>query len=228
MRLIVRNLKKTIEQKTILDGASYSFACGMVYGIVGHKDCGKTTFLKCISGECPVDAGTVKIEADWREHKTKFNDFGILAENPILPEYMTAYEFLKCIMEIHKKDDSEISADDYLSQVGLAPSIRNNLIKDYSISDKRKLALLSLIIDKPSVIIIDEPVKSGNKKKLKEFKKYVTDFSKDRIVIITTDNILIAEELCDELLTLEEGCCKSITKEEAKKRFKGTEEDGNA
>lgn len=94
MRLVVRDLKKKYGDKTILDGASFSFSHGISYGIVGNKDDGKTTFLKCICGETGIDSGYIRIEADWKEHRTKYSDFGIVADSAVVPEYMTGYEFL--------------------------------------------------------------------------------------------------------------------------------------
>lgn len=64
-------MKKNIDNKTVLENISYSFNHGMVYGLIGNKGSGKSTFFKCISGECSVDEGYIRLEADWKEHKIK-------------------------------------------------------------------------------------------------------------------------------------------------------------
>ena len=52
MNLInIENLTKIYAERKLFDGASFSFSHGISYGIVGNKDDGKTTFLKCICGE---------------------------------------------------------------------------------------------------------------------------------------------------------------------------------
>lgn len=228
MRLVVRDLKKRYGDKTILDGASFSFFHGISYGIVGNKDDGKTTFLKCICGETGIDSGYIRIEADWKEHRTKYSDFGIVADSAVVPEYMTGYEFFDYLIEIHPLCVTESrTADDYFDMVGLNVAKRNNLIKEYSYNEKRKIQVLAVILLKPSVIIFDEPVKNSNKRRINRMKAIIEDLKKDRIVIVATENPDIAEAFCDEFLCFEDGHILSLPAEDVRTVLSGSEETGN-
>lgn len=223
MRLIIRDLKKNIENKTVLDNISYSFSHGSVYGVIGQKDSGKTTFLKCISGESSINNGYIRLEADWKEHKIKYSDFGIVSDVCTVPEYITGYELFDCYKDMHPEHIEEgKSADYYFNQVGIPTNMRNKLIKEYSDADKKKIQLLAIMLLKPSVVIIDEP--KGKNKDLKR----ILENLKDRIIIIATDNTHVAEELCDDFVYLETGKLISLPIDEIKQMMNSGGEDNNA
>lgn len=212
MRLIIRDLKKTIGDKTLIDNASYSFRAGITYGIVGKKNSGKTDFLKCLCGEYELDDGYVKLEADWVEYDTKYSDFGFVSENCVVPEFMTGYEFFESFKSFHNsKFDEKLTADDYFDLINISPEMRGRLIKDYSVFDKRRIQLLSILVFKPSVIILDDPLK--NSKQCGNLKKII-ELIKDRIIIIATRNPVIAKELCDECIYIRDGKINNIDKSE--------------
>lgn len=111
--------------------------------------------------------------------------------------------------------------------VGLNVAKRNNLIKEYSYNEKRKIQLLSVILLKPSVIIFDEPVKNSNKRRINRMKAIIDDLKKDRIVIVATENPDIAEAFCDEFLCFEDGHILSLPAEDVRTVLSGSEETGN-
>ena len=102
MRLVIRDLKKIVEQIAVLDEASYSFAHGKVYGLIGRRDEGKEAFINAISSEDVYDSGSIKIEADWKEHRIRYSDVGVVSEKPVLPEYITGMEFIVSFVGVHK------------------------------------------------------------------------------------------------------------------------------
>ena len=221
-------MKKNIENKTKLENISYSFNHGTIYGIIGKKGSGKTTFLKCISGECSIDEGYVRIEADWKEHKIRYGDFGVVSDICTVPEFVTGYELFECYKDIHPDFlDEGKDADYYFNMVGIAANMRDRLIKDYSISDKNKIQKLAVLLTRPSVILIDEPYIGHGKNRFRELKTF-TEGLKDRIIIIATDNVDIAEEICDECLLLNKGRMESLPVSEIKKQMNYDGEDSNA
>lgn len=227
MRLIVRNMKKNIDNKTVLENISYSFNHGMVYGLIGNKDSGKSTFFKCISGECSIDEGYIRLEADWKEHKIKYSDFGIVSDICTVPEYVTGYELFECYKDIHPEYIEEgKNADYYFNQIGLSSNMRDRLIKDYSLADKKRIQKLAVLLTKPSVILLDEPFVNHGKNKYKELKTFIENL-KDRIIIIATDNADIAEELCDECIYLNNGRISTLPVGEIRKQMNSDGEDNN-
>lgn len=68
--------------------------------------------------------------------------------------------------------------------VGLNVAKRNNLIKEYSYNEKRKIQVLAVILLKPSVIIFDEPVKNSNKRRINRMKAIIDDLKKIVLLLL--------------------------------------------
>lgn len=210
MRLIIRELKKSIDKTALLNHASYSFSHGYVYGISGAEPSVKA-FIDCISSEDTYEEGTVRIEADWKEHRIRFSDVMVIDDNPILPEYLTGMEFIKSFMDIHRdvvKDDK--TPEEYLEEFGLDETASKVLIRNYTPVDREKLRLLNAYLLKPSVVIF-----YGITDK-QAAEKVIAELRKDRIIIISTEDMEFAGKMCDELLTIENGVIKSRNGEEQK------------
>ena len=62
MRLVVDAIGKSFEEKQVLNGASFQFEKGKIYGLLGRNGAGKTTLFNCISQEIEYDEGTVYME----------------------------------------------------------------------------------------------------------------------------------------------------------------------
>lgn len=229
MRLIIRDLRKIVEQKAVLDEASYSFKHGKVYGLVGARDEGKKALIDVIASEARYESGSIKIEADWKEHRIRYSDIGIVSGNQVLPEYMTGVEFIKSFVEVNK--DVIDTMDNYnalFDTYRITEEVRNTLIKDYTLSDRIKLQMMSMKLLKPSILIFDEAINSDSKVKLQLVKKTVEELKKDRIIIFSTENIALATELCDEYLIIDNGIIRSMEADKMVEFIKAKEEGYNA
>ena len=199
VRLVIRDLKKIVEQIAVLDEASYSFAHGKVYGLIGRRDEGKEAFINAISSEDVYDSGSIKIEADWKEHRIRYSDVGVVSEKPVLPEYMTGLEFIVSFVGVHKLViDEQESYDKLFDMFKITDKVRNSLIKNYTVSDRIKLLLLSIKLLKPSVIIF------------------------------STEHMTLASDLCDEFLIIDKGVIKSMDADKMVEFLETKEEDNNA
>lgn len=229
VRLVIRDLKKIVEQIAVLDEASYSFAHGKVYGLIGRRDEGKEAFINAISSEDVYDSGSIKIEADWKEHRIRYSDVGVVSEKPVLPEYMTGMEFIVSFVGVHKLViEEQESYDKLFDMFKITDKVRNSLIKNYTVSDRIKLQLLSIKLLKPSVIIFDDVLKADSKVKLQLVKDIINELTKDRIIIFSTEHMTLASDLCDEFLIIDKGVIKSMDADKMVEFLETKEEDNNA
>ena len=93
MRLELREVQKAFDQKQVLKGASFVFEKGKIYGLLGRNGAGKTTLFNCISKEISCD-GEIALY-DGADDILDFSQIGFTYAHPILPEFLTGYEFLK-------------------------------------------------------------------------------------------------------------------------------------
>ena len=96
MKLKLNNITKNFDNKKILDSVDFTFEKGKIYGLLGRNGAGKTTLFNCISEELPLDSGSVSlINDEGLEKNIDSSNIGYVYSDPILPDFLTGYEFIK-------------------------------------------------------------------------------------------------------------------------------------
>ena len=205
MKLEVNNLKKSYGEKLVLDDIDFSFESGKIYGLIGRNGAGKTTFFNSLNSDIDIDSGSFYLEDEY--------DIGYVVSTPIVPEFLTAREFLEFFMEINKdKVDKDKTVDDYFSLVQISREDQDKLLKDYSHGMKNKMQILINVIAHPRVILLDEPLTSLDVVVQDEMKKLFKSLKNKHIIIFSTHILEIAMDLCDEIIILNNGKLELIEK----------------
>ena len=208
--LQIKNLTKMYSDKTVLDNIDVSFEKGKIYSIIGVNGAGKTTFFNCIDGDIRFDTGDVTITEDGITRKVEFEDIGLVSDSPILPDFLTGYEFINFFTELHKiKSDKTI--DDYFDLVRINETDRHKLIKNYSFGMKNKVQLLCCIIRKPKIILLDEPLSSFDIIVSHEIKELLMKMKGDHIIVMSTHIMQLAQDISDEIVLLRDGKMTQLT-----------------
>ena len=203
MKLIVNEIEKKFEEKEVLKGASFTFEKGKIYGLLGRNGAGKTTLFNCISHEIDFDGGSVSLEENGENRPVNFDMMGYAFSTPVLPEFLTGYEFIKFFLDIHKgKIENPLTVEEYAQMVGLDLPDLDRLLKGYSHGMKNKMQMLCLLISKPPVILLDEPLTSLDVVAAHEMKELLLAMKKDHIIILSTHILQLAQDLCDEIVLL--------------------------
>lgn len=213
MKLFIENITKSYDGKEVLKGASMTFEQGKIYGLIGRNGAGKTTLFNCLSDEIKADKGKARItDAHGRcAHLLDTNDIGYVFSTPVLPDFLTGYEFLKFYIDINRGSRSDIkSIDEYFDMVQMPKDDRFRLIKGYSHGMKSKIQMLCFIIAKPPVILLDEPLTAFDVVASLEMKRILKDMKRDHIIIFSTHILQLATNLCDEIVILNDGKLSQI------------------
>lgn len=206
MKLIVNKIEKHFEEKEVLKGASFSFEKGKIYGLLGRNGAGKTTLFNCISHEIDFEGGSVSLEENGENRPVDFDMMGYAFSTPVLPEFLTGYEFIKFFLDIHKgKIENPLTVEEYAQMVGLDLPDLDRLLKGYSHGMKNKMQMLCLLISKPPIILLDEPLTSLDVVAAHEMKELLLAMKKDHIIILSTHILQLAQDLCDEIVLLHQG-----------------------
>lgn len=203
MKLDIKNLSKSYGKKQVLDSVNFSFEAGKIYGLIGRNGAGKTTFFNCLNEDVEIDSGEVILSDDYGERELTTSDIGYVVSTPIVPEFLTAREFLEFFIEINKDKVKDLkTADEYFEMVQIKKEDQNKLLKDYSHGMKNKMQILVNILTNPKVILLDEPLTSLDIVVQDEMKKLFKARKKDHIIIFSTHILEIAMDLCDEIVIL--------------------------
>ena len=112
---------------------------------------------------------------------------GYAFSTPVLPEFLTGYEFIKFFLDIHKgKIENPLTVEEYAQMVGLDLPDLDRLLKGYSHGMKNKMQMLCLLISKPPIILLDEPLTSLDVVAAHEMKELLLAMKKDHIIILST------------------------------------------
>jgi len=215
LELLLTNIKKTFDKKNVLRGASFRFEQGKIYGLLGRNGAGKTTLFNCLSGELPMDEGGVWLEeSGGGQRKLRDSDVGYVYSMPILPEFLTGYEFVQFYLEANPdKVPANVALDDWFDRMRISAEDRHRLIKGYSHGMKNKIQMLLYLIAKPPVILLDEPLTSFDVIVALEMKQLLREMKHDHILIFSTHILQLATDLCDELVVLNSGELSSVPSE---------------
>lgn len=205
MKLILDHVQKTYGDKEVLKDCSFTFERGKIYGLLGRNGSGKTTLFNCIAQEIDC-TGSIQIEKKETMRNIIESDIGYAYSLPILPEFMTGYEFIQFYMDINEQRlEKTINIDDYFDLMRIDEDDRHRLIKGYSHGMKNKLQMLSFIISHPDIILLDEPLTSFDVVVASEMKHLLLQMKEDHILLFSTHVLQLATDLCDEIILLNNG-----------------------
>ncbi|SHH52087.1 ATP-binding cassette domain-containing protein [Clostridium grantii] len=147
MQLILQDIEKNFGDKKVLKKSSFTFEKGKIYGLLGRNGAGKTTLFNCISEEIKYDGGSIIFHQDGKENvKSDYSKVGYVFSEPILPDFLTGYEFVKFFIDINKdKIENLLSIDEYLDWMKIDKEDRYRLIKGYSHGMKNKIQMLTIL-----------------------------------------------------------------------------------
>ncbi len=214
MKLAIEQLEKRFDEKEVLRGASFTFEQGHIYGLLGRNGAGKTTLFNCLNEDIPVNGGRFYlIGEDGTERPITAGDIGYVLSTPVVPEFLTAREFLKFFLEINRHNiPHPKSPDVYLDYMQIDEEDRGKLLKDFSHGMKNKMQMLVNFIANPAVLLLDEPLTSFDVVVADEMKSLLRRIKGDHITILSTHIMELALDLCDEIVILNEGVLQQVAR----------------
>lgn len=208
--LEIKNLTKTyFGGKAAVSNLTLTVEPGDIYGFIGHNGAGKTTTIKSIVGIHEFDSGEILINGISIK-KNPISCKQIMAyipDNPDLYDYLTGIQYLNFIADIYQisqKDRQERiqkEADDF----EITPAL-GDLISSYSHGMKQKLALISALIHKPKLLVLDEPFVGLDPKASVLLKEKMKELCSEGSAIFFSTHVLdVAEKLCNKIAIISQG-----------------------
>lgn len=206
MELKLEHIVKSFDDNQVLKDIDFTFKQGEIYALLGRNGSGKTTLFNILAGEMPGDSGRVTLSYPEGLRELTTDDLSYMYSDPMLPEFLTGFEFIKFFMDINQEHlDGDKTIEDYFDIIKIKENDRHKLIKTYSQGMKNKLQMLMFVITRPPVILLDEPLTSLDVVVALEIKRLLRDMRSDHIIIFSTHILQLARDLCDEIVILNEG-----------------------
>lgn len=205
MKIEIKNVWKRIGQTDILKGINLEFEGGKIYGLRGKNGSGKTMLMRAICGLITATKGEILINGKKLGKDMSFPDsIGVLLENPAFIDNFSGYRNLKALADIkHVIGEKEIK--DTIQAVGLDPEDKKKF-KKYSLGMKQRLGIAAAIMEKPDIILLDEPINALDEKGVSEIRDLLYGLkNKDRIIIVACHDREELEALSDEIIEIYDG-----------------------
>ncbi len=206
----IENLNKQFKNQLVLNNINVKFSNGHIYGIIGRNGSGKTVLLKCICGFLKPTTGVISVN-----HKIVGKDIdfpenlGFIIETPGFLLNYSGYKNLKYLASIRKKIDSN-EIKDSMSLVGLDFADKKHVGK-YSLGMRQRLGIAQAIMEKPDILVLDEPMNALDKNGVEEMRRlFLKMKSEGKLILLTSHNREDIEILCDEVYEMEEGILNKL------------------
>lgn len=192
--LEIKKLKKSYNNKKVLDIDLLTIEEGSIYGLIGKNGAGKSTLMKLVLGLVKKDGGLIKVlgeEVSPKNQKDINKNLGALIENPSFYDHLTGYENLEIICRLKGIDKSEIQKT--LDLVGLY-NVDKKKARDYSLGMKQRLGIAIALLGHPKLLILDEPINGLDPQGIEEMRNLFKN-----IVRNSSTSILISSHILDEI-----------------------------
>lgn len=210
----IRNITKSYDSLQVLKGIDLDIVPGEVVSIVGPSGAGKTTLLQIIGSLDRPDAGSVKYdnsdifalkEAQLARFRNKNIGF-VFQFHQLLPEFTLLENVaMPALIGGVKRSEAYDRARELINYLGLKDR-ENHRPAELSGGERQRAAVARALINRPKVVLADEPSGSLDSKNRQELHKLFFDLRRDMnqtFVIVTHDESLAAD--CDRIIKMRDG-----------------------
>jgi lipooligosaccharide transport system ATP-binding protein len=206
---VATDLKKSYKDFVAVDGISFSIEEGEMFGFLGPNGAGKTTTMRMIQCVSPVTGGSLEVldmdvSSQQREIKSLM---GVVPQENNLDGDFTVYENLLVYSRYFDipKNEAEKRIEELLDFVHLQEK-RDVMTESLSGGMKRRLVLARALINRPDVLILDEPTVGLDPQARHLIWEKLRNLKKQGVTIVLTSHYLDeVEKLCDRLVVMDNG-----------------------
>lgn len=204
-RINVVNYSKIIKGRVILEDVSLSLESGRIYGLKGVNGSGKTMLLRALCGLIYPTSGYVEVDGEKLRKNISFpRSVGALIESPAFLDNFTGYKNLEMIASL-KGTASRQDIEEALAETGLDPHDARTY-KKYSLGMKQKLGLACCFMEKPDIILLDEPFNALDEESVEKIKKImIRHKERGALIVLACHDGQSLLSLSDEIYNVVEG-----------------------
>jgi len=205
--LNITNLTKTYGKKTVVNDVSFSVYPGQIFGFVGPNGAGKSTTIRMITGLTPITAGSVQICgcSITRNFRNAISNVGAVVEMPQLYPYLSGLKNLKLYAGFYGKE-AEKRIPQIVKLVGMENRIKDK-VGTYSLGMKQRLGIAQALLNKPKLLILDEPTNGLDPNGIVEIRNILKVLAQkeNMAIIVSSHNLAELEQMCDVIGMINNG-----------------------
>ena len=210
----VCNLTKKFATITALDNVSFKAEKGDIITLLGPNGAGKTTLIRCLCGYLTLDSGNIIINGAELGNNLilALQNIGYMPENTPLYNEMKVYEYLQFVAGIYRLPPEKFQQNlaKVISELDIQ-NVINQKIATLSKGYRRRVGVAAVMIHEPQILILDEPTEGLDPNQKIALRRYLKEYSRQALVIISTHLLEEADALASRVIVLNHGKIVSDT-----------------
>ena len=195
--------------RTAVDDLTLHVSPGEICGFIGRNGAGKTTNLRAVAGVMDFSQGSIRVGGhDVRTDPVAAKSItAFLPDNPDLYEFMSGIDYLNLLADLYGISSRERTERIRLYGDSFAMTAElGSAIAGYSHGMKQKLALISALMRRPRLLVLDEPFVGLDPAAAHLLKGYLTQLCREGGAVFFSTHVLeVAEKLCHTIAIIREG-----------------------
>jgi len=204
----VNNLTKSYVGRTALDGVSFRIEPGQVVGFLGPNGAGKSTTMKILAGFLPATSGSATVNGFdvFSQSVQARRSIGYMPENAPLYLDMRVKEYLgfRGSLKGLGGRDLKKKLGEVMEACALT-DVRRKIIGSLSKGFRQRVALADALINKPPLLILDEPTNGLDPNQIRHIRQLLQTFKSRQTILLSTHILSEVEQTCDRVLLLHNG-----------------------
>lgn len=203
MILSVKNIEKSYGKDKVLKGVTFDIEKPQILALVGPNGSGKSTLLNVITNLLSADVGEVTILGKSNKEPQIFREISFMQDNSVLYDYLTGYDHLQFIADVQRLPKEQIlkTAD----RIGIT-SYMNKKVGKYSLGMKQHLLLAMAVLNKPKLLILDEPLNGLDPTSAIKVRNLLLEIYKEgTAILLSSHNLAEIDRVTSQILFLKNG-----------------------
>ena len=207
MELRIEHVSKQFKDKVAVDDVSFTLTPG-VWGLLGANGAGKTTLMRMIADIMEPTSGTIFYDGqEIRKMGEAYrNLFGFLPQDFGYSRDFTVKDYLEYMAALKDIPEKETGKKiDYLLSILSLSNVKGKKISELSGGMKRRVGIAQAMLNDPKVLVMDEPTAGLDPGERVRLRNFISEFSRDRIVLISTHIVSDIEYISTKNAILKDG-----------------------
>lgn len=198
----VVGLRKTFGHRTVLHDVNFEFSAGKIVGLVGPNGAGKTTIMKVLLGLMATDDGNIRIlgqPVSVTTHSVVTQQVGALIERPAIYPFLNGWQHLQLMT-------TSVKQMTWVVRVLQMENYIHRPAKRYSLGMKQKLGIAMALVNRPRLVILDEPMNGLDPQSVKQLRHLIGQLAGEGTTFLISSHILSElEKIIDTVILIDQG-----------------------